>query len=638
MSEAMQPETSVVIRAFNEERWLPEVFAALKRQTYQQFEVLLVDSGSLDRTRQIGEENGARIVRLRSEDFTFGHSLNVGIQEAKGAFIAIVSAHAIPADEHWLEALIAPLRNPKIAMVYGSQRGHAISKYSECRDFERTYPDKPFVDTTDEPVANNANSSIKRALWVDHPFDEGLPGLEDIEWARYWAERGYHVAYEPAACIIHVHTESWAQVRRRYYREGLAARWVRLRILRHIPRELARESVWLLADLWSAFREGRGLSLIPEIVRFRYEKTYGTIMGNLDSRGEESPSRRAALYYEQSFPAVVIRGPRDAGIEYRTVPALKPGEALIRIAYVGICGTDLELRDGTLGYYRSGMGKYPIVPGHECVGTIVRSGLNVPNFELGDRVVVECIQGCGECQSCRNDDAIRCAQRCEVGVLRQDGGYAAYMVARARYLHRVPGDLPLAKAALTEPLAVVLKALRRLGALAVDAPRRSVAVIGAGTIGQLAARVFVHLGHEVTLIDASQRRLATVDGGIATSTSLEAVQRSDWVVEATGSQGALAEVLKKSPTGATVLLLGFPYAEAPFNFESIVAFDRSVIGSIGSSSRDFQEALAMLPQLELDSFLGATVPLERFEDAWEMVRTRKHLKVMLTMDAGTVSD
>src|SRR5437899_10722170 len=104
------PETSIVIRAFNEERWLPEVLEAIDRQTYRDFEVLLVDSGSVDRTRDIAAAHGARIIRLRSEDFTFGHSLNLGIQAARGTFIAIISSHAIPTDERWLDRQMTPPR------------------------------------------------------------------------------------------------------------------------------------------------------------------------------------------------------------------------------------------------------------------------------------------------------------------------------------------------------------------------------------------------------------------------------------------------------------------------------------------------------------------------------------------------
>ncbi len=139
MSER-HPETSIIIRAFNEERWLPEVFAALDQQRYRDFEVVLVDSGSVDRTREIAAAQGARIVRLRSEDFTFGHSLNLGIDAAYGEFMAIVSAHAIPSDPGWLEHLVGPLRQPQTAMVYGGQKGHPISKFSEARDFERVFP------------------------------------------------------------------------------------------------------------------------------------------------------------------------------------------------------------------------------------------------------------------------------------------------------------------------------------------------------------------------------------------------------------------------------------------------------------------------------------------------------------------
>ena len=88
MTHSSVPETSIIIRAYNEERWLPELFTALHKQKYRDFEALLVDSGSIDRTRDIAAANGARILHLRSEDFTFGYSLNLGIAEAKGVMAA----------------------------------------------------------------------------------------------------------------------------------------------------------------------------------------------------------------------------------------------------------------------------------------------------------------------------------------------------------------------------------------------------------------------------------------------------------------------------------------------------------------------------------------------------------------------
>ena len=634
MNVEVAPETSIIIRALNEERWLPHVFAALERQRYRDFEVLVVDSGSVDRTREIASANGACVVQLRPEDFTFGHSLNVGIEAARGRFMALLSAHAIPADESWLEKLVAPLRRSDVAMVYGGQRGHDISKFAECRDFERVFPDQAQEITREQPFANNANSAVPKKLWETHPFDEGLPGLEDIEWAKFWLKEGLQVVYEPAACIIHVHTESWAQVRRRYYREGMAARWVGMRVLRHIPTEVWRELRWSFDDFGHALRQGRLLRLASEIVRFRWEKLRGTVGGIVDSRGLSNPGRRAEMFFRTGFPALVVYGPHRARLEERAVPSVKPGEVLVRVSHVGICGTDIEILEGSLGYYRSGAASYPIVPGHESSGTVVAVGPRVTGVVEGDRVVVECIQGCGECLACAGDEAIRCRDRREVGVIGQDGACASYMVTRARYVHRVPAEVSLAQAALAEPLAVVLKGLRRLGADGpASAPRRC-AVVGAGTIGQLSARVLAQWGHHVTVFDREPQRLAWLGTGVGSSISMDNMEQFEWLIEATGNQQVLSSLLERSPTGATLLLLGLPYAEESFSFESIVAFDRSVIGSVGSNGADFDRALGMLARIDTTAFLTSTFPLARFEDAWAEFRRRTSLKVMLKADEG----
>jgi 2-desacetyl-2-hydroxyethyl bacteriochlorophyllide A dehydrogenase len=630
------PETTILIRAFNEERWLPEVLDAIERQRYRDFEVLLVDSGSIDRTREIVASRGGRVVRMRSDDFTFGHSLNVGIEQARGSFIAILSAHAIPTDDQWLERLIAPLRRPDTAMVFGGQRGHAVSKFSEARDFERIFPAKSQLMDEYDVFVNNANSAIRRDLWLEHQFDEGLPGLEDAEWAKYWVlQRDMQVRYEADASIFHVHTESWPQVRHRFYREGIAGRWTAVRIVRNIPGEILRELRWTTADLWLAARAGRLKSLAGEIMKYRRHKTVGIVKGILDSRVITNPSRRAEIYRKTGFPVVAIRGPHDASLEQRSIPTLKPGEILVRVAYEGICATDLEILEGRLGYYKSGMAKYPIVPGHESSGTVVSLGKRVTGFSEGDRVVVECIQGCGACADCQRDSAITCRERREVGVIGLDGGYASYLVTRARYAHKVPTNVTLAQAALAEPLAVVIKGLRRLGATASNGSPKRCAVIGAGTIGHLAARVLALRGHNVTVIDRETARLSLLTG-IATSETLANLERYDWLVEATGNQAALTSLLQETATGATLLLMGLPYAHENFSFETIVGFDKTVVGSVGSNGADFEEALATLPLLDTSAFLQASYPLEEYERAWTAVRSRTHIKVMLKIDRAAV--
>ena len=140
-----QPEISVVIRTFNEEKFLPDLLDALNQQVYQDFETIVVDSGSMDKTRQIAAQKADKLLPIESHDFTFGHSLNVGIQEASGKYIAIVSAHTLPFNAHWLSNLIAPFHDHKTAMVYGRQLGGQQSKFSESRDMRRIFGPKRAV-------------------------------------------------------------------------------------------------------------------------------------------------------------------------------------------------------------------------------------------------------------------------------------------------------------------------------------------------------------------------------------------------------------------------------------------------------------------------------------------------------------
>ena len=115
-------ETSIIVRTFNEEKYLGNLFDAFDKQTYRDFEVIVVDSGSYDRTWEIASKLADQALRISSADFTFGFSLNQGIRAAKGKYIAIISAHTLPVDEHWLQRLVTPLKDEKTAMTYGRQR------------------------------------------------------------------------------------------------------------------------------------------------------------------------------------------------------------------------------------------------------------------------------------------------------------------------------------------------------------------------------------------------------------------------------------------------------------------------------------------------------------------------------------
>lgn len=485
------PETSVIIRTFNEEKHLPNLLEALRLQSYRDIEIIVVDSGSVDRTCDIASREADKLLRIESHDFTFGYSLNVGIRESEGQYIAIVSAHTVPVNEEWLRQLVAPLRDKQTAMCYGQQLGAPTSKFSEIQDFRRSFGTERMILRWHQFFANNANSAVRRDLWEHHCFDETLPGLEDIEWAKHWVERGYQVVYEPKAALYHIHEESWQQIRNRYYREALSAHWIGLKKRVNVLHELAREMGYFFFDLGSALLPNEDriqgvnglIRCVGQIALFRWNKAIGSIKGLMDGAVMENPAKKKSLFFDKTCQAVVIQGPKQATLKDVPIPEVKPGDILIRVAYQGVCATDIEIFEGTLGYYRGGTARYPIVPGHECSGWVVSSGSNVTHVSEGDHVVVECIQSCGKCSECRRGNNIGCPERSELGVIRRDGGYSEYLVVPSRFVHQVPFDLDLAKACLCEPLAVVLKSLKRLSRAWLPEPQvKRCAVVGAGPL------------------------------------------------------------------------------------------------------------------------------------------------------------
>lgn len=636
------PETTLVVRTFNEAEHLPALMEALERQRYRDFELVVVDSGSWDETREIANRYADQVIRIDSHDFTFGYSLNVGVRKGRGRFIAMASAHTVPMDDGWLGALVAPLRERNVAMSYGCQRGNHRSKIGELHDLERTFGSRRFTMEPPRFFANNANAAVRRDLWDEHPFDERLPGLEDIEWAKFWMEQGFQVIYEPLAALFHIHEESWRQVRRRYFREALAARRIGVKSVGNVVTDLIREGYYLFDDVARFVVRGEEGVLWPssavmkEILLFRINKAVGHTRGLLSGPVMENQKAREEMFFDRTCDAVVIEGAGRAVLKRIAIPELKPGEVLIKVSHVGVCATDLELVDGTLGYYRDGIADYPIVPGHEMSGRVMAFGPNVSGLAEGQSVVVECIQGCGSCGACRRGNPIGCEHRKEMGVIGKDGAYSEFVVAASRFVHPLDDGIDMETAALCEPLAVVLKGLRRLSGLISDKDRpMNCAVVGGGPLGNLCAQVLRQRGHEVTVIERSAARRRYLEAlPVKVSGSMDGLPAMDVIVEATGNVEALDVVLSESGSGAVILLLGLPYAHRSYTFENIVAYDKVVVGSVGSNGEDFREAIGLLKELDFRCFTEKVLPLAEYQDAWVLTRKQSHLKVLLAVDGG----
>ncbi|MFH1780849.1 MAG: glycosyltransferase [Candidatus Nealsonbacteria bacterium] len=606
------PEISIIIRTFNEERSLGDLLLAIKSQSCRDYEIIIVDSGSSDKTLEIAGEFADYILQIENRDFTFGYSLNLGCKQARGKYLVFVSAHILPVDADWLQNLIEPFKNEKVAMVYGRQIGNQETKFSEKRDFQRIFGKTAFYP-------NNANAAIRRDLWQKHSFDEYLFGLEDIEWSKRVAKEGFLTHYEPKASVYHIHHEKWPQIFNRYRREAIAAARIGLDQPLYTRIGFFYLILGILKDFLASLPEV-SLSRFEEIVRFRYLQWKGTRQGWLYDREVDLNRDKYALFYPSINRAVVIKNKYQAKIEDIPLPETKPGDILVKVEYVGVCRTDLEVYEGTLGYYRDGVASYPIVPGHEFSGTIVKIGASNKYrevFKIGERVIGECILSKGGN-----------SQRQEVGVINYNGAYSQFIVMPGQYLHPIPEELDLKTACLAEPLAVVLRSLRRAKFSLV--PGSEAAVIGAGPIGNLISQVLAQRGFSVTVFDKNQARLDYLRNKVkAISQRLGDLDRFAFIVEATGSADVLKMILNESKLDATMLLLGFPYGNLNYNFEDIVGKEKTVIGSVGGEREDFQEALKILPKLDTVPFIGNVLPLENFKQAWEIQKKSKQLKIIL---------
>ena len=269
----------------------------IQRQTLKDVEIILVDSGSTDSTVSIAESHGARVVRIPSAEFTFGRSLNYGIKEAKREFIVIVSAHVYPVYPDWLETLLHPFQDERVAVAYGKQRGPEFAKFSEQQIFHQWYPDfsKPNQETA---FCNNANAAIRKSLWEENNYDETLTGLEDLAWAKWAKEQGHSIAYISEAEIIHVHNETPRGVYNRYRREAMALRRIYPEAHFNFYDFLRLTITNILSDLWHAARAREGVLLknISSIFWFRFMQFHGTRMGHRET-SLVTPQLREIFYY-----------------------------------------------------------------------------------------------------------------------------------------------------------------------------------------------------------------------------------------------------------------------------------------------------------------------------------------------------
>ena len=196
------PLVSIIVRTLNEEKWIGACLKGIFEQTYENFEVIIVDNVSVDQTVSKASIYPVRIVSISS--FTPGRAINIGIEASSGEYIVCLSGHCIPTSNLWLEKLVSELKDDSIGGVYGRQQPLSFSSAIDKRDLLLVFGLDRKLQTKDS-FFHNANSAFRRDIWEKYPFDEEVSNIEDRLWGRAIINAGFNILYEPDASVFHWH-------------------------------------------------------------------------------------------------------------------------------------------------------------------------------------------------------------------------------------------------------------------------------------------------------------------------------------------------------------------------------------------------------------------------------------------------
>ncbi len=313
----------------------------------------------------------------------------------------------------------------------------------------------------------------------------------------------------------------------------------------------------------------------------------------------------------------------DAALDVREVeaPRCGAGEALIRVIYAGICGTDRQILQGYSGFRG--------IPGHEFVGEVVECD---DAGWVGKRVVGEINVTCRSCEWCRRGLGRHCQRRTVMGIINRPGAFAEFVALPAANLHEVPREVPDEAAVFTEPLAAACEILEQMPI----PPGTRVAVLGDGRLGLLVAQVLRHAQAQVTVIGRHDDKLglARVWGMSVAHAGKQPIPAKSFtvVVEATGSPQGLEQALRIVEPRGTVVMKSTFHELARFDTAKLVVDEVTLLGS---RCGNFPAAVGLLrsQQVRVQELVSRTFPLEAGPEALHYLDQTPCLKVLLAPGA-----
>lgn len=337
----------------------------------------------------------------------------------------------------------------------------------------------------------------------------------------------------------------------------------------------------------------------------------------------------------------LARGIGNIEIKDVPKPSAGPDQVVIKVDSAGICGTDLHI------YLDEFETHPPVTIGHEVAGRIAEIGTNVTGWKEGDRVTTETyFYTCGRCFDCRRGRRNLCLQRRSIGS-KQDGAFAEFLLTPASNLIRIPDDLDLESAALTEPLACTVHGvLETAGVRAGD----NVVITGPGPIGLLASQLAKVAGASVLMIgtdqDLERLKLAKQLGAdhvinvqevsniVESVTDIFGGNGPDLVIECSGAAAAAKTLTDVARRGARFCQMGLYGRAIPFDQDAVCYKELVVTGTNASVTPAWTRALKLLAERKVDAcrLISHRFAIADWDKALEIVRSKQGIKVILKPD------
>jgi L-iditol 2-dehydrogenase len=338
--------------------------------------------------------------------------------------------------------------------------------------------------------------------------------------------------------------------------------------------------------------------------------------------------------------AAVLYGPKDLRVEERPQPVPREGEVLLRVGVTGVCGSDLHVVNGVSP---EPMAPDPVL-GHETMGTVVAVGEGVTAFRPGQRLGVEPLIGCGQCDFCRSGNYHLCTKLELIGMERL-GGFSEFIVAPQDKVFVLPDNVSDAAASILDCVAVAVHVLNRAPIELGD----TVAVMGGGTIGNMIAQLAKARGAaHVVVTDLSEKRLALarqvgIDEAVnAAGEPFAELQRRlggkvDVVIECVGGRArTINQALQLVRPRGTIVFMGIFIEQVPVDLWQALRYEVTIRAAWSyayhNMKREFATALELAAggQLKLDELVTHRFPLERISEAFAQAeRTAEAVKVVV---------